>query len=662
MKGKNMLKLLGLYKGVNPELFSELSPEKQAYTISKTIKELCLIAESGKSGAGSKLYDLLRNPKIDIYDVESLLEYGKPFSDLTENEKKYVKRLEIQQEFGHFSRIMNLDGVITGKEPDAKDVVMDFSRFLELMTERRNDRNSSSLSNFGRPVNDVTHFVTNSPACGLMDATSTDKTIALLGVQKRNKIFHPKATLVEYNNLINRFDTKTSTLLFDYLLYLDKRSCVGLAFVVAHKSSDKDSVVEFTGSGGCGVLVTIPKKDNFYKAQVLKRMVVGGESPWAFAKHKQTCIENSDLTYSGLNITVYLFHPDSFSHISTLSNRELEKILNRSHKNGWFNQPNALTSYLKSINENTQIISMKLKPDSTSGFNRHEKPDRVRTLDSIKESKIIKEVSKSKKIALETAHIHADRNPGEEQWECLDYTKMLVNLINENGFTGKIATSTMIDEYHVINRLNFKKYLRQLKVKGMSIREVIMESSPLIRFIAIDILQFLANEDNLNEDTKVVKKGGNLYLEFTKHGAIIELLANADNNPMIGCVLFDVALCLYKSNSRFYINKYNKRLGLKKSENINDILMKYYDEEKSIDKRRRFMESFFVKIPNLKELKKNSKKLNIQFPKSSTLLLNILAHFYKPQQRKVNMFLKILKQRPLYSFFYNSKTQEVELI
>lgn len=649
--------IVDLFKGVNSELFDSLIPEKRNFLAQKTIKELCILAESNKSGAGKLLLDhLYENNKLDLFEIESIIEYGKHFKDLTNKEKKYVKRLEIQQEFGHFSRIMNLDGLINDKNVSAEENALDFSRFIELLAERNQDRNIKSSSNWARPENSITHHVNNTLACGILEPTPEENTAALLAVKEPIDNFHPKFWLKEFNKLINRLEPKVATLTFDYLLYLNNVEA-DISFVVTHINKYEPDIVELIGAGGCGILITSPRKDNFYKVDVIGKYTIGNED-WGFGKFDQTKIEFLKIDGINPNTKVYLMHPNAWAILKGMDENEIAEVLNMPQKNGWFNAHNALTAYLTAKGVISQVVSLRKKPNTKKVTNEKVNPDVL--VKNLVETEKFQALTKANSILLEVAHIHADRLPGEEQWECVRFTKALIKQLNKGGFKGKIDMMTMIDEYHVMNRLDYKKYLQDLEKRGVNVDEVVMESSPLVRIIAIEILQYLAENPSTDGSYRVFEKGDNLYLEFTEKKAIIELLADVNNKPVIGCVLFDVALCLYKLHRNYYSKKYNKVLGLEQNENVHEVLLNYYKKVKDINKRRAFMESFFVEIPKWKELR--AKRGRISFPKSETTLVNILAYFYKPQQKKVNMFLAILGQKPLYTLFYNTKSEKIELV
>jgi len=658
---KEHQELLNLYKGVNPELLADLPKNEQAYLASKAIKELSLLAESGSMSAGQKLQDSINTNHHSYHlDIESLIEYGKTYDQLYPSQKNQVKRMEIQQEFGHFSRIMNLDGVVSGSHRTPMETTIDFSRFLELLIERRSERGSHSLSRWSRHYQSSGQQVTNSPACGIMETSAEDGLSALLGVKQAQPSFQPKNRLQEYAVLSNRFDHKQATLLFDYLLALN--NCTAdLAFVSTRAFNHRSTLkVEINGGGGCGVMVTIPDPENKYRELVVHRLTVGQANSWNFGAVTQTPITSTVTDVPGDTARIYSFHPSSWEKVKKSGLDDLNQLLNAPQKNGWVNPTNSLISFLKSHGVVSQITSVRTKGAVSPIKLAKPKNPYSKLISPLSAHKVFRELISAHHITLETGHIHADRRPGLEQWECLSYTKAFASLLKRRGYTGKINHVTMIDDYHVINNFDYQKYASQIKARGISISEVILESSPLVRLIAIDVLKYLYLQAEHAKSYKIEERGGNIYLHIPQTDMVIELVADHATNPTIGCVLYDVALCLYKSLPEFYKTRYNSVLGLTPQQNIHRILVQYYNQHLSLEQRRAFLESYFLPIPTLVDLRQTTKKPAI--PKShSTHLINVLAHFYQPQQKKVNQFLKILGQPPLVSLFYNSESNSVTL-
>lgn len=650
-------KVLELYKGINPKLFHSLDKATQKKIFKKTVKELCLLAESSKAGAGAQLYQILEklDDKTDTFllDIESLIEFGKKYSELKKMEKIEVEELQIQQELSHFSRIMNLDSVIFGYENTNMDAAVDFSRFIELLAERRQDRGESSLSNWGRPSGITSYSISNSPACGLMEETIDKNKVALLAVRKAADDFSPKLWLNEFSKLTNRFSISTATLLFDYLLTLHNIR-PDLSFIAIQSyQKNKSTKIEFSGSGGCGLLITASPKDNIYKKIVLKKLTIGKNNNRSFGKIQQTTILNSHMNFRKDSLKIFCFPPEAWEAIDSLTTKKLNSILNTKFSNGWFNQTNALIEYLKTQNLNTQFISL-MTNRQTKQVNNIGHKNFQEEINNLKRQVNFSDLLKQKYLSIESAHIHADRLPGEEQWECINITNQFSNLLQSRDYKGQLKNIVMVDELHVVNRLDYKSFSTQLRRRGLKLDYLLLESSPLIRLISIDILRALALSKN--PDYRVVERGGNLYLEIPQKKLSIELVANQGKSAVIGCVLFDVAFTLYKSDINYYNSLYKDTF--KVDDVIDKVIVNFYNQENFPEKRKKYVESFYTEIPSWKKIK-SSKKMAQLSQKETTL--NILEDFYKPQQVKVNSFLEILGMKPTYSLYYNMQSNSLAL-
>lgn len=86
------------------------------------IKELAILAELGKAGSGQRLSTLISETVSSglsyegiANDFNALVEYGDLFINLTPSQREKVSKREIQDEFGHFWRIMGIDSMFSTK-------------------------------------------------------------------------------------------------------------------------------------------------------------------------------------------------------------------------------------------------------------------------------------------------------------------------------------------------------------------------------------------------------------------------------------------------------------------------------------------------------------------------------------------------------------------
>ncbi len=660
------LQLIAFYKGINPELVSEFSEPHQGLIFNRMMKELCLLAESNAEGAGHQLYQIVASFKPDeknfeqlLTEVESLVEYGRSYESLNSFQRAKVKRLELQQEFGHFSRIMNLDRIIFGKKAEPWKETLDFARFFELLQERRSDRHVTSLGNWGRARGEFSYEVNNSPVCGLLEESLSRRQVALLAVPEKYDEFSPKYWLSEYAKLCDRLGTQTATFLFDYLLFVDTPK--NLSFVTAFLGdSCNGPEVRVIGGGGCGLMALVPEKGSQFKDVVDFRTTVG--SDWGFGSNFQSRIERIAYKPGNERGKILCFHPDSWKVIGGLSDGEINILVGKRFKNGWFNSTNALRDFFKErgLIDQFVVLDIKRKPLGEVVTQRQRRVSFA--FSGISGRNEFSELIGAKEVILEAAHIHADRRPGKEQIDAIRVFKKTIKLMEDKGFSGVVRKQVMVDDYHVVNNLDYKSFSDKLLKLGFEFDELILESSPVVRWVAIEILATLLALKNRGKDFEVVCRGGNLYLEISSLGVSIELVAGIGNENVLGCVLFDVALCVYKLHQEYFDLAVREQFGMRGDE-LHSTILSHYGIVKDPVERLDFVKKYIARVafPTLREIEGGGVKSKGLPSDSRALNLNILAQFYRPQQKKVNRFLALIGQPKLFSIFYDSANGTVSL-
>jgi hypothetical protein len=106
-----------------------------------------------------------------------------------------------------------------------------------------------------------------------------------------------------------------------------------------------------------------------------------------------------------------------------------------------------------------------------------------------------------------------------------------------------LELTPMIDDDHVVNRISYRGYRRLLAEHGFPADELILESSPLVSAIAVDLLKRALCRDG--HGFSLDRLGDNLYL--TADGIRLELVQGLES-VRLGCVLFDTALAIYRAD------------------------------------------------------------------------------------------------------------------
>jgi len=248
-------------------------------------------------------------------------------------------------------------------------------------------------------------------------------------------------------------------------------------------------------------------------------------------------------------------------------------------------------------------------------------------------SKVVKflRTNKINVVSLEAGHIHADRKPTNLQKLGITIGAKLYSQLEQMGIN--VKKQPMIDEDHVINSLDYVSYLNLMYSLGYDAEELIFESSPVIREIAVATIVTLLSQQpesfSMNGNALIFNvPDTELQVEFIKDitEPVIEL----------GCVIFDVGLSLYKAFPELeylYSNVPGK--------NIHQEMLKIYNEKvSSAERSKSSKEKFPVKTKTYSELE--SHEGLPQLPSKNIAVCNVLEGFYAPQQEKLKAVLTSL--------------------
>lgn len=642
-----------LYKGVDPLLLQNLSISNQNNLINTTLKEMMILAETGKPSASKTLYDLINKSsksftKDELIRINSLIEFGTEFESLSKSLQKEIKKSEIKEEMNHFSRIMGLDKIISGANllplstSDAIAQCKDFARFIWLLLERRNEKISSDykLKYFPGKVEIKQNGNT------FLICQNKENNFTVLLYLKSNTTKLANSLFGEIANVMSKFlstySLEIAIALLEYFLFLTQFSIdIDLAGVQETSSSNGKSTIKLYATSG--LCLVLEKNLNNFSNKLTKKCSFQSLKRSSFGKLYPSLINQRTLIVSDRASQVFIF--PSTTPLTQLSRNKLLKLINSKDRKGKIIPFNNIANIIRVESDNLFGL---LKPG-----NKNINPN----LESnFLETDLSKHLINAKRIVVEAAHLHADRNPSQTQFDTIALKNILVKKLISSGFDGKIENVLMIDDYHVVNRLDYNNYLERLKVVKFIPDFIILESSPIIREIAVEILKRL--EAIVPEKLEI--KGGNFYLTLSS-SKVIELVEGYGGKNVIGCVLFDAAFSLFKRNIK-KVNSVFKKLNSMNFKKLDSEILNYYMKEKNPINRRSFVLSLHSSIPNLESLSKYSKKtplLDELASENSVEILNIHEIFYQPQQAKVNALLALINKNPISTAYLNPQANDV---
>src|SRR3989344_3783511 len=653
--------LISLFKGVEPFMLKNLSPKKRIDLRSITLKELMIIAESGREKASLQFKDILNNKNDELSNsqllkLNSLVEFGEKLSDLNPNLRKEVIKNEIQEEMNHFSRIMGLDKIISNSRllplstNEAFSQCKDFARLMWLVFERRNQKLKTDYKLVTFPA---TVDIKIQGGISLLSQNNENNFSVLLFTKKNLSNVQEseflKVTEV-FGKFLSLYSPEMTISLLDYFLFLTE-SKLGLGVVSAQEISSNNGESEIKIVGTCGFSLALTTNTDNFNNSIVYKTAFNDKDNQFLGSMKSVIIFKKTFSLPSKASSVFLFPSDSA--LNELSNRQLIKVANQKDKQGKI----ILTNNYKKFVQKSELNNL---------FGVIKSGNKQVTKSSIGQSQNIPvkisipaNLISAQKIVFETAHIHADREPTQTQFDTIYLRKRMINNLKESGFKGKVEDILMIDDYHVVNRLDYKKYLTRLKKNGFVPDYVVLESSPVVRAIAIDILKRLFKELPKN----ISLQGNNLYLKINNN-KVIELVEGLAEKDIIGCVLFDAAFSLFKKDIKATNSMYKKLINDKNIAKNDAYILQFYFKEIDPIKRREFINNLLFPIPNLYNLKKGNNVtpfLN-SLENVNAQVVNIHEIFYQPQQATVNTLLALMGLSPITSAYINPLSQNDVLI
>lgn len=228
-------------------------------------------------------------------------------------------------------------------------------------------------------------------------------------------------------------------------------------------------------------------------------------------------------------------------------------------------------------------------------------------------------------ISIEAGHIHSDRKPTRLQKEGIAIGALLARQLKNIGVN--VILQPMIDEDHVVNSLDYKSYLNLMHMLGYNPNEVIFESSPVIREIAIaaivNLMQIFPGNFSYN--------GNALIFNIPESDLQVEFVKDVTQVPFeLGCVIFDAGLSLYRACPELG-HIYSQTDGGKI---IHQEMLNIYTQHSSPNERLTQAQLQFPYLTTKWEEVKEHCSLP-RLPDKNIAVCNVLEGFYTPQQMKL---------------------------
>lgn len=264
--------------------------------------------------------------------------------------------------------------------------------------------------------------------------------------------------------------------------------------------------------------------------------------------------------------------------------------------------------------------------------------------------------------SIESGHVHLDRQLDGDQ---ILGAKMGYALFRH--LAGTQATPPrlhpMVDDDHVLVQLAAKDYRAffQSMHPGAPF-ELIPESSPIIRAIACAMFGLISEKPA--KAKHLAMQGGNLLLKVPEENILCEIFEAFQGKCDTGCVFFEVALVIYRSDPDYFSRAFHRYFGLE--EDVHQRVLLALDPAQPHDKIIQELKTYGAQFDSATNPHRpcrffiNLLASFLDRQDQVTVHLNVLEDYYEAQQFKVRKLLRYLDvPAQLWSLHFNCLTGRV---
>lgn len=266
--------------------------------------------------------------------------------------------------------------------------------------------------------------------------------------------------------------------------------------------------------------------------------------------------------------------------------------------------------------------------------------------------------------SIECGHIHLDRKLDQDQEVGAGIGNRVYHLLSGRQAEPPLLTP-MMDDDHVLVKLRPTEYVAFLKgaLDDTPFR-LVPESSPIVRAVAVALYGRALGH---RVGGRLVRRGDNLFLRLAD-GTFCELFENVDGAAVSGCVLFEVALLVYRCDPDAFDMHVNARYPGPHVHGIAGLLL---DGDEPHDVKVERLAQLYSRYAALTDLASPDpdfttlvgEVLERHRRRPSAVHVNILEDYYEVQQGKVRQLIADL-QLPirLVTCHFNTQTGRVAMV
>lgn len=615
------------------------------------VKRLTLAAELSAPGTGGRLvWAAVTNPSPGtdlLATLDAVLEFGRAPAELTQAELDKAARAEIRQEILHFDRIMDLESLTEGRSAlkARRDVVHDsgllgaVERLLVLVHERLTLRGD-------RPARwqDL-----SAPPQGLVQVAGRGSTLTrsrypLAAAAVRGSSREAEADLLRrFERCLIRHPLPVALGVVDYEVFLGEETATEIASAVLHREDDGELRAELLALGTVSWVVL--RRDGF-RQQVVDHGVLTGKpagAAWSQVASAEVAVPEGS----------WLLLAVDGGRLGTSARLEVD--LNVSGRSGRVD----LARNLSSLVDGQPYVL--LKAQNVTRLPEPALVDAESTLAAVADEFLAGAGELT--VSLECGHVHADREVSAAQLRGLDMGVRFDQVLREaaNGVPVTLETTPMVDDDHVLNRFSFVGYRKLFADRGLPVDDLILESSPLPRAVAHDVLRRAMQRAGNGYELRRI--GDNLYLEAPE--LRLELVEDLDGEMRNGCVLFEVGLVMYRAARTALTDVFTQVTG-SPGHDLHGPMADAYDSAPDPVARTRVRTEFeqLYRDPwsrvtrTVDHTPFLDRYLEVLGERAGTghrtIVFNVLEDYYRPQQEKVARLGVLLDiPLPLHALFFS---------
>jgi hypothetical protein len=264
--------------------------------------------------------------------------------------------------------------------------------------------------------------------------------------------------------------------------------------------------------------------------------------------------------------------------------------------------------------------------------------------------------------SIECGHIHLDRDLDIDQETGAQIGATVFRLLSGQQTMAPLLCP-MMDDDHVLVKLRPLDYLAFLRrhFPGSPLR-LIPESSPVIGAIAVSLFARLLST---RQEADFARRGRNLFL-YLDDGSTCELFEDFTGSPVTGCVLFEVALLVYRTAPDEFDAYISRRFS--SGADVHQGAAQVLDGDEPHDAKVRSLMRLYEKYQAVADPASPdegfsalvSRVLDAVSP--GMVHLNVLEDYYEVQQGKVRELLAALRLPfGLVTVFFNVQSGRVSV-